>query len=138
MFFLLRVAFWLSIVVLLLPAGTDPKADPKAPQVSTFEAFGAAQAALKDARGFCAREPEACAIGSQALQVFGQKAQNGAKMLYELLSTTGDNAPQTARHDEPTGSTPRPGRNTLTEQDRIAPWLAPVKTAVPGPPRRPA
>ncbi|HHY48499.1 MAG TPA: DUF5330 domain-containing protein, partial [Alphaproteobacteria bacterium] len=84
----MRVAFWLSIVVVLLPAG--PKTDPDAPAVSTFEAIGAAQAAIKDARGFCQREPEACAVGSQALQVFGQKAQNGARMLYELLSSSSE------------------------------------------------
>jgi hypothetical protein len=129
MFFLVRVAFWLSIVVLLLPAG--PKSDPNGPEVSTFEAIGAAQAALKDARGFCAREPEACAIGSQALQVFGQKAQNGARMLYEMLSS--DNVPK----DGPTGSTPRLGRDTLNAQDREVPWHAPQKTANPSnPPRR--
>jgi hypothetical protein len=129
MFFLVRVAFWLSIVVLLLPAG--PKSDPNGPEVSTFEAIGAAQAALKDARGFCAREPEACAIGSQALQVFGQKAQNGARMLYEMLSS------ENIAKDGPTGSTPRPGRDTLNAQDREVPWHAPQKTANPSnPPRR--
>lgn len=127
MFFLLRVAFWLSIVVVLLPSG--PKTNPDAPAVSTFEAFGAAQAALKDARGFCAREPDACAIGSQALHVFGQKAQNGARMLYEFLSSNAK--------DEPTGSTPKPGRDTLTAEDREAPWLSPQKAAGPQtPPRR--
>ncbi len=128
MFFLLRVAFWLSIVVVLLPSG--PKTDPNAPSVGTFEAIGAAQAAIKDARGFCEREPDACAVGSQALQVFGQKAQHGAKMLYEFLSSG-------TPHDEPTGSTPRPGRNTLTADDREIPWLAPQKAAGPAtPPRR--
>lgn len=124
MFFLLRVAFWLCIVVVLLPSG--PKTNPNAPEVSTFEAIGAAQAALKDARGFCEREPEACAVGSQALQVFGQKAQNGAKMLYEFLSSKPD-----PKHDEPTGSTPRPGRDTLTAEDRNLPWLAPQKVSSP-------
>lgn len=133
MFFLLRVAFWLSIVVVLLPAG--PKTDPNAPAVSTFEAIGAAQAAINDARGFCQREPGACAVGSQALQIFGHKAQNGARMLYEFLSSSSDET--LAKHDGPTGSTPRPGRDTLTAEDRALPWLAPQKTANPQvPPRR--
>jgi len=134
MFFLFRVAFWLSIVVVLLPAG--PKSDPNAPAVGTFEAIGAAQAALKDARSFCQREPEACVVGSQALQVFGQKAQNGAKMLYEFLSS--NSAESISKNDGPTGSTPRPGRDTLTANDREMPWLAPQqKTANPQqPPRR--
>ena len=121
MFFLIRVAFWLSIVVVLLPAG--PQTDPNAPAVSTFEAIGATQAVLKDARGFCARGPEACFVGSQALHVFGQKAQNGAKMLYEFLSSGSE------KHDGPTGSTPLPGRDTLTAEDRGIPWLAPQKAS---------
>jgi hypothetical protein len=133
MFFLLRVAFWLSIVVVLLPAG--PKSDPNAPVVGTFEAISAAQAALKDARGFCAREPEACTIGSNALQVFGQKAQNGAKMLYEFLSSSSPDS--NSKHDGPTGSTPRAGRDTLTAEDRELPWMLPQKTSGPQlPPRR--
>lgn len=132
MFFLLRVAFWLSIVVVLLPAG--PKTDSTAPEISTFEAIGAAQAAIKDARGFCQREPDACAIGSQALQVFGQKAQNGARMLYEMLSY--NSAETISKQDMPTGSTPRPGRDTLTAEDRELPWLAPAKTAAPQNPHR--
>lgn len=133
MFFLVRVAFWLSIVVVLLPSG--PKSDPAAPAVSTFEAIGAAQAALKDARGFCQREPEACAIGSQALHVFGQKAQNGARMLYEMLSS--QPAESISKQDGPTGSTPLPGRDTLTAEDRDLPWLSPQKAATPqGPQRR--
>lgn len=127
MFFLLRVAFWLSIVVVLLPSG--PKTNPNAPEVSTFEAIGAAQAALKDARSFCAREPDACAVGSQALQVFGQKAQHGAKMLYEFLSS--NSSESISKHDGPTGSTQKPGRDTLTVEDRGLPWLAPQKTAHP-------
>ncbi len=132
MFFLIRVAFWLSIVVVLLPTG--PKTDPAAPAVSTFEAIGAAQAALNDARGFCSREPHACAIGSQALHVFGQKAQNGARMLYEMLSS--NSAETISVQDAPTGSTPRPGRDTLTAEDRDVPWLAPQKTAAPKTPHR--
>lgn len=132
MFFLLRVAFWLSIVVALLPAG--PKTNPNAPEVSTFEAIGAASAALKDARGFCVREPEACTVGSQALQVFAQKAQNGARMLYEFMSS--NSAESISKHDGPTGSTPRPGRDTLSAEDREVPWLAPQKAATQQVPQR--
>jgi hypothetical protein len=133
MFFLLRVAFWLSIVVVLLPSG--PKTNPNAPEVSTFEAISAAQAALNDARGFCQREPGACVVGAQALQVFTQKAQNGAKMLYDLLSANSEE--QISKNDSPTGSTPRPGRDTLTADDRDLPWLAPQKVSNPSqPPRR--
>jgi hypothetical protein len=35
---------------------------------------------------FCERQPGACAVGSQAAVTLGQRAQAGAKMLYEFLS----------------------------------------------------
>src|SRR5215211_5821588 len=84
MFFLLRVAFWLSIVIILLPTGSQqPKS---APTLETKEAVSAASAAVSDMRQFCSRQPDACAVGSQAAVAFGHKAQAGAKMLYEFLS----------------------------------------------------
>ncbi len=128
MFFLLRVAFWLSIVVLLLPAPAGQRADPNKPQVSTLETLGAAKTALEDASGFCKRKPEACETGSHAMQAFGQKAQHGAKMLYDFLSDRFADAPKAA----PAG---QPGRHTLTPADQAPAWSAPGK--VPLPPRRP-
>jgi hypothetical protein len=84
MFFLIRVAFWLSIVILLLPTGAQqPKS---APTIETAEAVSAASAAVSDMRQFCARQPEACSVGSQAAVAFGYKAQAGAKMLYDFLT----------------------------------------------------
>src|SRR5215208_2115062 len=84
MFFLLRVAFWLSIVIILLPTGSQqPKS---APTLETKEAVSAASAAVSDMRQFCARQPDACSVGSQAAVAFGYKAQAGAKMLYDFLT----------------------------------------------------
>ena len=82
--FLLKAAFWLTIVALFLPAGENAKSS--APQVGASEAISAAGAAVADARQFCSRQPDVCVVGSQAASVLGQKAQNGAKMLYEFLS----------------------------------------------------
>ncbi len=137
MFFLLRVAFWLSIVVILLPSGSASRKDSAHAQVSPFEAIGAAQAAVEDARGFCARRPEACEIGSQAFQTFGQKAQHGTKMLYEFLADRfGDSAARKAEGDATNSD--RPGRHTLTPADTSPNWNTPETRPVPLPPRRPA
>ncbi len=137
MFFLLRTAFWLSIVILLLPA--DPaKRDSARPQLGTLETLGVAQAALEDARGFCARRPEACEAGSLALYSFGEKAQYGAKLVYEFLSDKLGNEP--AKQSE---ATERPGRHNLTPADVSPAWKAGEAPAsderrqVPVPPRRP-
>ena len=80
--FLIKAAFWLTVVVMLLPS----EKPSKGPQVGAGEAVSAANSAMSDMRQFCARQKEACAVGSQAAVEFGHKAQSGAKMLYELLS----------------------------------------------------
>ena len=56
------------------------------PTIETAEAVSAASAAVSDMRQFCARQPEACSVGSQAAVAFGYKAQAGAKMLYDFLT----------------------------------------------------
>jgi hypothetical protein len=139
MFFLLRVAFWLSVVVIFLPSAPTSRTEGGRPQIGAVEALGAAQAAVEDARGFCARRPDACETGSQAIHAFGQKAQHGAKILYEFLSDRFAEAPATARKDrEETGSTARPGRHTLTAEDVLPGWRGPEARPVPLPPRRPS
>lgn len=136
MFFLLRVAFWLSIVVILLPSAPTSKNEGGRP-INAVEAIGAAHAAVKDARGFCVREPEACETGSQALHAFGQKAQQGAKLLYEFLSDRFADAPASRKEREETGSVTRPGRHTLTAEDALPGWRG-RESHIPLPPRRPS
>ena len=85
MFFLLRMAFWLSIVLILLPSGTAQQAQP-AGDVGASDAISAASATVQDLRGFCVRQPDACTVGSHVAVSLGYKAQAGAKMLYEFLS----------------------------------------------------
>jgi len=83
MFFLLRVAFWLSIVLVLMPSGAPQS---NAPKIDTGDAVSAAFAAVSDMGSFCDRQPEACDIGGKAAIAFGQRAQAGAKFLFEALS----------------------------------------------------
>ena len=115
--FLLKAAFWLSIVVMLLPSGE--KSAP-APQVGATDAVSAASAAMSDMRQFCARQPDACAVGSQAATVFGQKAQAGAKMLYEFLND------RFGEHDKPALAAGRPSQHTLTPADLAPAWRGPT------------
>jgi Family of unknown function (DUF5330) len=78
MLFLLRTAFWLMIIVLLLP--TDER--------QRSEVYGTAQAAVNDIATFCDRNPETCAKGKDAFGVLVQKAQFGARMLIDLINGT--------------------------------------------------
>src|SRR5580700_6954157 len=86
MFFLLRMAFWLGIVLILLP-GT-PRHEPSTSAVGPADAISAASATVHDLKGFCAREPDACTVGSEFATSMGYRAQAGAKMLYDFLTET--------------------------------------------------
>ncbi len=103
MFFLLRMAFWLGLVLVLLPIGAAQRS-PSGGEVSATEAISAASATVGDLRGFCDRQPDACTVGSQVATAIGFRAQAGAKMLYEALSEamapreTGSLANGTPRH----------------------------------------
>jgi hypothetical protein len=113
--FLLRVAFWLTVVLVLLPsAGKQPT--PKT-EVGTAEAISAARATVGDLRTFCERQPEACSIGSQAAVAIGHRAQAGAKMLYEFLNEQLGPQPTDA-----VGSTGKGSQHTLTASDLDPAW----------------
>src|SRR3979411_1331499 len=63
MFFLLRVAFWLTIVLALLPSGgAQQSAEASATKVGPTEAVVAAGAAVSDMGSFCERQPDACIV----------------------------------------------------------------------------
>jgi hypothetical protein len=127
MFFLLRMAFWLGVVCVLLPGGGDTSK----PKIDAADAVSAAGAALSDMRGFCDRQPEACVTGGKVAIAIGAKAESGARTLYDLIST---------RLTEHAGKTPAdsPGslslRGTLTPDDMAPGW----HSTVPLPPRREA
>jgi hypothetical protein len=125
--FLLKLAFWLTIVVLLLPSDRAQQGPP-APQVGAGDAVTATGAVVADVRQFCVRQPDACAVGSQALVEFGHKAQAGAKMLYDFLGDKVGHEPAHGNGDQIAGVR-KPSQNTLTPADLAVPWHGP-------PPRR--
>ena len=102
MSFLIRAAFWLSLVILILPADRENTSDSA--NLSTSEALVAAQATLKDFTSFCSRQPEVCAAGEVAIENFSAKARYGAKQVYMYLDGDKDQSTDT------TASTPE---NTL-------------------------
>ena len=126
--FLLRVAFWLGVVLVLLPSGGAQPA-PKS-RVSAGEAFTAAKAAVSDMQQFCERQREVCVVGSQAAVTLGQRAQAGAKMLYDFLHERfGNDETSSVRT---TGSVPmpvaRPSQHTLRPADLSPAWRGPQPT----------
>ncbi len=81
--FLVRAAFWLSVVVVLLPADKDT--GNTAPRVTAFEALSAARTTVGDLSQFCQRNPDVCVTGGSAFAIFGDKARYAVKLLYRTF-----------------------------------------------------
>jgi Family of unknown function (DUF5330) len=128
MWFLVRVAFWLSIVILLLPAAPAPQTAAE-PKFNATQALAAAMAAISDMREFCARQPDACTVGSQAIVAFGQKTQAGANIIYELMSKQANGERQKVGGEKTHRSTQKSSQDTLTVLDRAEPWAGPQPVA---------
>jgi Family of unknown function (DUF5330) len=124
--FLVKAAFWLTVVALLLP-GDEKRPTAAAPEVGATEAVSAAGAAMSDMRQFCSRQPDACTVGSQATVAFGHKVQAGAKMLYEFLNDRlGPNETGSAATPRPAvGGPAQPSQHTLTPDDLLPAWRGP-------------
>jgi Family of unknown function (DUF5330) len=125
--FLLRMAFWLTVILALLPSGGS-QPTPKI-NVSAVDAMSAAKATVTDMRSFCERQPDACSVGSQAAVGIGQRAQAGAKMLYEYLNDhLGSQDTRTANaaagEAVPLPSA-RPSQHTLSPADLGPAWRGP-------------
>jgi uncharacterized protein DUF5330 len=120
MFFLIRMAFWLGLVLVLLPTGKTTD-DDKLPEVSTGDAVSAAAAAVSDMSQFCVRQPAACQIGDKAATVIGHRAQAGARKIYQIITDK--------KNPDQTGSIGRSAhaasQDTLTAADRDIEWRAP-------------
>ena len=125
MFFLLRMAFWLGLVLVLLPSGSSRQ--PQGNQVAPSEAISAASATVGDLRQFCARQPDACTVGAHVASQLGSRAQAGARMLYEFVTDNlkrkdGDNAGRDGKPAADRAVADKDSQNTLTPADLAAPW----------------
>jgi Family of unknown function (DUF5330) len=81
--FVIRTAFWFSLVLLMLPFGGQSGADGE--QVGPLRALMAAREAVGDIAGICERKPDVCETGRSALHTIGVRAKASARMAYEML-----------------------------------------------------
>jgi uncharacterized protein DUF5330 len=137
MFFLVRMTFWLGLVLVLLPFGSTQHNSP-GNEVSASEAISAASATVGDLRGFCGRQPDACSVGSQVASAIGYRAQAGAKILYEALSEamapreTGSVGTSVSKNTVgksvvEKSAAEHPSQSTLTPADIAPAWRGPAR-----------
>ena len=144
--FLVRSAFWLSVVILLLPAEEKPKnaeLSKVQEKITAGQALVAAQSTMDDVSGFCLRNQTACDTGKAAVSIFVRKAQYGAKLLNEWVGGVSTaNAAQLAPAQHSSIDTNvkygrlirlagnnQPSQQTLTKDDLRPAWGGPaIKT----------
>ncbi len=87
MFFLIRAAFWFSLVLLALPlnVGTDEAGE----SVGPLQALMAAREAVGDIAGICERKPDVCETGRSAMHTITARARETAKIAAEMLDSDG-------------------------------------------------
>jgi uncharacterized protein DUF5330 len=141
--FLLRITFWLGLVLVLLPRDKTPESG-KLPNIGAADAVQAATAAVSDMTQFCKRQPAACEVGGQAATIIGQRAQDGAKKIYQIINdkkeqiTNEKNDKTDKKAPDHTGSITVAGegdaaateapRDTLTQDDLALEWRGPEAT----------
>jgi hypothetical protein len=114
--FLIRVAFWLGLVVLLLP--TDARQQARL--------YSAAANTVERVTTFCDRSPKVCAAGAELWAAFLKKAEFGVRLAVDLAtSSTHKEADPPAEVSGHTGRVPvrapQP-RGTLTPRDLAPAW----------------
>lgn len=87
MWFLIKSAFWFTVVLMLLPLA-NPATEARlesGPQVSIGATVAAATSALDDVTGICKRRPDVCKTGGETLAALGVRARDGALVAYRFL-----------------------------------------------------
>ena len=118
--FFIRLAFWLGVIVMLLPTDQQQQA----------RVYNTAVSAVERASTFCDRNARTCELGAQAWASFLKKAEFGVRLLGDLI-TSG------AHSNEPEPSTPplrqKAGlsdtvgtRGTLSAADLQPAWRGPL------------
>lgn len=82
--FLIRFAFWFSLVLLALPLDVGPDAQGRE-SVNAFQALMAAREAVGDMAGMCERKPDVCETGASAMHTISERARQTARIAAALI-----------------------------------------------------
>ena len=118
---LIKGAFWIGIVILLLPSDERKQA----------ELYGKAASAVSWTVTFCDRNGETCAKSADLWQGFKHKAEFGARMAFDLVQRGMSNAepvsaPLAAPLPHEGRVQPASERGTLNPDDLTSRWRPPL------------
>ena len=128
--FFVKAAFWIVLIILLLPSNGQEK----------FELYVAAERTISDIGGFCKRNPDVCEKTSSMVDGVVQKLRTTTEMIEEALrdagigagrEQTGEQPTARERHGQLEGSDPNMtasssmSGDTLTSEDLRPSWHGP-------------
>ena len=127
MFFLLRLAFWVMLICLLLPGSHE----------DNRRLISSAEQTVNDVRGFCQRNPQVCDDLRTSMTTLLTRFRSGAELLQTWLAQQSaegeEHGPVTERAiaHRPTRSdaSPQPvtkWQDSLSSSDRQVPWRGPT------------
>ncbi|TGT61343.1 hypothetical protein EN813_020695 [Mesorhizobium sp. M00.F.Ca.ET.170.01.1.1] len=90
--FLIRMAFWFSLVLLALPLSVGSDEDGRQ-AVGPIQALFAAREAVGDIAGICERKPDVCETGKSAMHTISVRAKETAKIAAAMLDDQGSEQP---------------------------------------------
>ena len=93
--FLIRMAFWFSLVLLALPLTVGPD-EAGRESVGPLQALFAAREAVGDIAGICERKPDVCETGKSAMHTITARAKETAKIAAAMLDEKTAAAPDTS------------------------------------------
>lgn len=103
--FLIRAAFWFSLVLLALPLGTGSD-NAGQPSVGPLQALVAARDAVSDIAAICERKPDVCVTGKSAMHTIAARAKETARIATALLEDDGAQPADAPDVKTVTGSVP--------------------------------
>jgi len=128
MMFLLRLAFWITFICLLLPGSKEDSA----------RLMSSAEKTVDDVKGFCGRNPEVCANARLAVTSVLSKVKTATEIVGSWIGTPGNKdqdrvstpapAPSGSNLHDGGYAAPAPAtqwRNSLNPADRQVPWRGP-------------
>jgi hypothetical protein len=119
--FLVRLAFWVGLIVLLLP--TDERQQARLYETATN--------AVERTTTFCERNARVCVVTADLWATFLKKAEFGGRLVIDLASRRWQEEPQglptqpAAIRNQPAGH--GPARGTLQPSDLAPPWRGQVQ-----------
>lgn len=134
MWFLIRTAFWFSLVLMALPifvkSGNDGRTDND-PKVQVSDALTAASGVVQYVGSMCSEKPDVCVKGGETLTALGYQAREGARVALDLIDnklSKKSDQPNLSSAEAAAEAQPMPAKRALGNETADAVVTGTVKT----------